>query len=95
LPEITPRHRIRNLLVVCLMLLLGLLLAMILGTVLPEPAVTVLLFVAVGVVALWKRSARRRFYAGFPAGSRWQAFGRIVAITLVTLLAAVAMASRQ
>jgi hypothetical protein len=89
------RQRAVTLFVIGLMILLTLLMAIILGLMLPEPMVTAMLVVVVGIVAWWKRGVRLRLYATLRQDEGWRRLGKATLVGSFTILALGALIARQ
>jgi hypothetical protein len=88
-------RRAMTLLQVVLMFLVVLLLAIILGIVLPERAVTILLFVSIAVMALWNGRVRARHFPVLPRPNRGRRVAWVAMISVLTLAAVAALLARQ
>jgi hypothetical protein len=94
LPDRSLRRRSMTLLVVCLISALMLLFGLILGLLLPEPAVTLMLLAVLGILAFWHHGKWRRLYPDLPRDPRWRVASRIALVVLCTIVALGAMAAR-
>jgi hypothetical protein len=91
----TPRQRAVALLVICLMILTALLMASLLGLLLPEPVVTAMLLALLGVAAWWQRGVRLRHYALLWQDEGWRKLGKVAFVGVFTIFALGALIARQ
>lgn len=91
----TWRRHLGTLSVTCLVLVLALFMALILGVALPEPLVTVMVLVLIGIFALWKRKIRLRLYDGLWPNVGWKKLAQVVFIGTFTIFAMGALLARQ
>jgi len=89
------RQRLLTIGVIVLMILIALLLAIVLGAVLPEPVVTMLILMLIGLAARWKRAVRLRLYANLWQNEGWRRLGKTTFVGAFTILAFGALIARQ
>jgi hypothetical protein len=87
-------QRLTTLFVVGCLFAMALLTALVLGALLPEPAVTVMLLILAGIITWWKRGVRRRLYPALPRDQGLRVVARVTIVGVVTLAAAGALLSR-
>ncbi len=91
----TLRQRVVTLLVICLMILTVLLMASLLGMLLPEPVVTAMLLALVGIAAWWQRGVRLRHFALLWQDDGWRKLGKVAFVGVFTIFAFGALIARQ
>lgn len=89
LPERSPKQRLAVLAMAALICGVLLILALLLGALIPEPIVTVLLFFVLAFMALWKHVKQTRWLAFLPAESTWVVTLRLMLFGALSLLAVI------
>ena len=87
--------RLKAMLSVSVMFVFALVLAIVMGTILPEPAVTLLMFLLVAAVSLWNASARKKHFSALPRPSLMRRVMAWSIVSVLTLGAVMAMLARQ
>lgn len=95
LPERSPKQRFAILAMAALVCGALLMLAMLLGALLPEPIVTALLFFVLAFMALWKHVKQTRLLVFLPAESTWVVALRLMLFGALSLLAVIKALGRM
>ena len=95
LPERSPKQRLAVLAMTAILCGALLMLAMLLGALLPEPIVTVLLFFVLAFMALWKHVKQTRLLTFLPEESTWLVTLRLMLFGALSLLAVIKALGRM